>query len=146
MTVSPDILGPNGDSVRIDIAYGWYLKPNKAFRLKLFHNVIEDIAPDENDYKSQAINISYEKQFNLSDKWSPYVGASIGYRQTQFNDSTESAPIYGPYAGVHYFLTDTVALDISLDYQISNKKVFLVDFETKDTYLYLGIGFRVFLN
>lgn len=146
LTVAPDILGPNGDNIRIDIAYGRYIRDNTALRLRLFHNVIEDIAPNDNDYKSQAVSFYYERHFSLGDKWSPYLGASIGYRKTLFNNAKASSTTYGPLIGIKYHLSERAALDFSVDYFLSDKKIFLVDFEPEDTVVSLGIGFRLFFQ
>lgn len=144
--ISPDILGPNGDNVRLDVALGYYLREDTVLRLKLLHHVMEDIAPNENDYKSRAAGFSIERSFLPASQWPPYVGLSLAYRNTLFNDITESAPTYGIILGVKYFLTDTVAIDLGVSYETSSKDIFIVDFENKAQYVSPGIGLRVFLH
>ncbi|MDH3636481.1 MAG: porin family protein [Gammaproteobacteria bacterium] len=141
-----DYQGPNGDNIYLQVSYGWFLLDDLLIGGEFQWALIEDIAPGENDYRSQQASLVAEKLFTGDSELVPYVGVEIGFRNTKFKDSIElkdldeSGLVIGGRVGVQYFLTESVSIDGSLSWLLADKEVFIVDFEAEDQYLYPSIG------
>ncbi len=141
-----DYQGPNGDNIYLQLGYGWFLRDDLLVGGEFQWTLIEDIAPGENDYRSQQASLVLEKLFIGDSELVPYVGVEIGFRNTKFSDDTmlndldDSGLVIGGRVGARYFLTETVSIDGSFVWLSANKDVFIVDFETDDQYLYPSFG------
>lgn len=133
-----DYQGPNGDNIDVQIGYGWFLRDDLLVGGEYQWALIEDIAPG--DYRAQQISAMVEKWFIGEGAMVPYVGVELGFRNTKFSDLDESGLILGGRLGARYFLTDSVSIDGSLQFLLSDKDVFIVDFEAEDQYLYPSFG------
>lgn len=141
-----DFQGPNGDYINLQVGYGWFLRDDLLVGGEFQWTLIEDIAPSENDYRSQQASLVVEKLFIGDSELVPYVGVEIGFRNTKFNDDTklndldDSGLVIGGRVGAQYFLTESVSIDGSLTWLLADDEIFIVDFETDDQYLYPSFG------
>ncbi len=135
-----DFQGPNGDKIDLRGGYSWYLSNSLLVGGEAQWSVIEDIAPGENDYRAQQVNLVAELLFIGDSELVPYAGVEIGFRSSKFNNLSESGLVFGGRVGARYFLTESVSINGSLSYLIADKEVFIVDFEAEDKYLYPSIG------
>lgn len=133
-----DYQGPNGDNIDVQIGYGWFLRDDLLLGGEFQWALIEDIAP--RDYRSQQYSVVAEKLFIRDAALLPYVGVEVGFRNSKFSDLDESGLIFGGRLGARYFLTESVSIDGLLQILLSDKDVFIVDFEADDQYLYPSIG------
>lgn len=135
-----DFQGPNGDKIDLAVGYGWFLRDDLLVGGEFQWALLEDIAPGEDDYRSQQASLVVEKLFPGESKLVPYVGLEVGFRNSKFEDLDESGLIYGGRVGARYFLTESVSIDGSLSWLLADKEVFIVDFEADDQYLYPSVG------
>jgi hypothetical protein len=137
-----DFQGPNGDNTDLLASYGWYLDDNLKLGAEYQWSLIEDIAPGEDDYRSQQGSFVAEWLFTGQSDWVPYVGGIVGFRNTKFEDLDESGMVYGGRLGLRYFISESVSVDTSVNMLMSGKKVFIVDFEADDQYVYPAVGLK----
>jgi hypothetical protein len=137
-----DFQGPNGDKIELSGGYGWFLGDDWLLGGEYQWSVIEDIAPNENDYRAQQANLFAERLFIGKSDLVPYIGAEIGFRNSKFTDLDESGLIFGGRIGARYFLTESVSIDTSIRLLVADKKVFIVDFDAEDQYIYPSIGLK----
>jgi hypothetical protein len=52
--------------------------------------------------------------------------------------------VYGPRAGIEYFVADNVALALDITYEFAAADVFVNDFQAEDTDLTPALGLRFF--
>ncbi len=135
-----DFQGPNGDNIDLQVGYGWFLRDNLLVGGEFQWALIEDIAPGENDYRSQQASLVAEMLFAGDSKLVPHAGVEIGFRNSKFNELDESGLVLGARVGARYFVTESVSIDGSLRILLSDKDVFIVDFEADDQYIYPGVG------
>jgi hypothetical protein len=103
-------------------------------------DLVEDIAPGENGYRSQQTSLVVDKLFIGESAFVPCVGAEIGFRNSRISDLDGPGLVYGRRVGARYYITESVSIDGSLSWLLSNKDVFIVDFEADDQYLYPSVG------
>ena len=139
---SPDFTAPTGDTLNLDIGFGYFVRDNFNLRGTLQHDVQEDIAPGDADYRATEFNLIGEYHFNLGWSTVPYVGLDLGWRRSKFGTIREDALIYGPRIGIKYFLADNVAIDLSLSYKFAGNDVFVSDFEIENKKISFGFGLR----
>lgn len=137
-----DFQGPNGDKIDLEVGYGWFLRDDLLVGGEFQWSLLEDIAPGENDYRSQQASLFAEMLFIGDSELVPYVGVEIGFRNSKFNDLDESGLVLGGRVGARYFLTESVSIDGSLIWLVADKEVFIVDFEADDQYIYPSIGIK----
>lgn len=137
-----DFQGPSGDNIDIQVGYGWFIDDQTLIGGEYQWSLIEDIAPGEKDYRSQQASLVAEWLFPGDSAWVPYVGGEVGFRNSRFEDLDESGLVYGGRLGARYYLTESVAIDGSVSLLLSDKKVFIVDFEAEDQYIYPRIGIK----
>lgn len=141
--ISPDFEGAVGDMIDARAGFGLFLRDGLAARATLAYAVLEDVAGEDNDYRTQELGLVGEYHFRRDARLVPYLGAGLGWRKSLFGKFEESALVYGPRAGIKYFLADNVALDFEITYKMAPADVFINDFEPEDTDLSSGIGLRV---
>lgn len=139
---SLDFQGANGDNTDIQVGYGWYIDDATLIGGEYRWILIEDIAPGENDYRAQQAGFVAERLFIGDSALVPYVGGEIGFRNSRFEDLDESGLVYGGRLGIRYFLTESVAVDVSANLLFSDKQVFIVDFDAEDQYVYPSFGLK----
>jgi len=137
-----DYQGPNGDKIDLLVGYGWYLRDDLLLGGELLWSLVEDIAPGEKDYRSQQASLVVEKLFIGDGAFVPYIGAEIGFRNSKFKGLDESGLVFGGRFGARYFLTESVSIDGSISLLSADKKVFIVDFEAEDQYVYPSFGIK----
>lgn len=135
-----DIEAPSGDNINLRAGYGWYYQDDLLFKLDYQWVVTEDIAASNGDYRAQQGSFGTEYLFSNGGAAVPYVGINVGWRNTKFGSVRESGLVIGPKAGFRYFLNDSVSIDSSVSLNFSNEDVFLVDFESTDSYIFPGVG------
>jgi len=141
-----DFQGPSGDNIYLQVGYGWFLRDDLLVGGEFQWTLIEDIAPGENDYRSQQFSLVAKKLFIGDSELVPYVGVEIGFRNTKYSDNTglndldDSGLLIGGRVGAQYFLTESVSIDGSIVWLLANDEIFIVDFETDDQYIYPSFG------
>jgi len=108
---TPGIQGPNGDNIDLEVGYGWFLRDDLLVGGEFQWSLLEDIAPGENDYRSQQASLFAEMLFSGDSELVPYVGVEIGVRNSKFNDLDESGLLLGGRVGARYFITESVSID-----------------------------------
>jgi hypothetical protein len=126
----------------IQLGYGWYIDDRTLIGGEYRWTLIEDIAPGEKDFRAQQASFVAERLFIGNSGLIPYVGGEIGFRNSKFEDLDESGLVYGGRLGARYFLTESAAIDASVNLLLSDKKVFIVDFEAEDQYIYPTVGLQ----
>lgn len=139
---SPDFTAPTGDTLSFDFGFGLFIRDNLNLRVSLKHDVQEDIAPDDADYRATEYNLVSEYHFDFGWSVIPYVGVDLGWRRSKFGDIRDSGVIYGPRAGIKYFLADNVAIDAALSYKFGASDVYVSDFKIEDNKIAFGFGLR----
>ena len=137
-----DFQGPNGDNTDILASFGWYLEDDLKLGAEYQWSLIEDIAPGEQDYRAQQGTVVIEWLFPGESAFVPYAGGLAGFRNSKFEDLDESGLVYGGRLGLRYFLTESVSIDASVNLLFSDKKVFIVDFDAEDQYIYPIVGLK----
>ena len=134
-----DYQGPNGDNIDLLAGYGWFVDANLRLGGEFQWSLIEDIAPGEQDYRSQQVLLSADWLFS-GGNLVPYVGLLGGYRNSKYEDLDEAGMVYGGRIGLRYFLNDSVSVNAAIGMLFGDKEVFIVDFEADDRYVYPSIG------
>jgi hypothetical protein len=142
--VSLDFEGAVGDTISADAGWGWFVRDGLLLRGLLSYAILEDVAAQDSDYRTRELAVASEYHFRRARSLVPYVGLGVGWRSTEFADLTRSGMVYGPRAGVKYFLADNVALDFEVAYRFAGDDVFVNDFVVEDTDLGSAIGLRVY--
>ncbi|MFT5219932.1 MAG: hypothetical protein ACI9LO_002425 [Planctomycetota bacterium] len=140
LTGSFDFEAPNGDNINLRAGYGWYYQDDLLFKWDYQWVVSEDIAANNSDYRAQQGSFGTEYLFSNGGAAVPYIGVNVGWRNTKFGSVRESGLVIGPKAGFRYFLNDSVSIDSSVSLNFSNEDVFIVDFESTDSYIFPGVG------
>ena len=141
--VSPDFEGAIGDMLDARAGFGLFVRDGLSARATLAYAVLEDVAGEDSDYRMSQLTLAAEYHLRRETRLVPYVGFGAGWRSSHFADLEESALVYGPRAGVKYFLADNVALDFEIIYELSPAEVFVNDFVAEDADISSGIGLRV---
>ena len=141
--ISPDFEGAIGDTIFVQAGYGMFFWDRIEARATFSYTLLEDVAGADSDYKASELDLVGEYHIDLGGALVPYVGAGLGWSKSEFNTLDESAFVYGPRAGIKYFLADNVALDLEVAYKFATTDVFINDFVAEDTDLSLGLGLRV---
>jgi opacity protein-like surface antigen len=144
--LSPDFEGAIGDMTFLKAGYGFFLRDRFEIRGTLAYVLLEDIAGDDSDYKMSEYGVAAEYHIDLGGNTVPYVGVGAGWSKSLFANRDESAFVYGPRAGIKYFLAPNVALDLEATYRLATAEVFINDFTPEDTDLSVAIGLRVLFD
>jgi hypothetical protein len=141
--VSPDWEGAVGDMIFAQAGYGRFLSDAFAARATLHYALLEDVAGEDEDYRTSEIGVAGELHLNRGGRLVPYLGLGLGWRSSHFGDVEEAALVYGPRAGVKVFFVDNVALDLEVTYKLGAADVFVNDFVAEDSDVSSAIGLRV---
>jgi opacity protein-like surface antigen len=141
--VSPDFEGAIGDMIFVQVGYGIFLRDRLEGRATYSYTLLEDVAGEDSDYKMSELGLVGEYHVEFGKDLVPYVGLAIGWGKSEFGSLDESAFVYGPIAGLNYFLADNVALDLAITYRFASADVFINDFQPEDHDLSSSIGLRV---
>jgi outer membrane protein W len=141
--VSPDFEGAIGDMLDARAGFGLFVRDGLSARATLAYAVLEDVAGEDSDYRMSQLTLAAEYHLRREARLVPYLGFGVGWRSSHFGKLEESALVYGPRAGVKYFLADNVALDSEITYELSPAEVFINDFVAEDTDVSSLIGLRV---
>jgi hypothetical protein len=141
--ISPDFESAIGDTIFVEAGYGVFVRDRLQVRGTYSYTLMEDIAGNDNDYRMSELALVGEYHFRVGNAFVPYVGLELGWSQSQFGDFDESALVYGPRAGLKYFMADNVALAFEAAYKFAGTDVFINDFTAEDTDLTLAFGLRV---
>jgi hypothetical protein len=142
--ISPDLEGAVGDMIFARVGYGRFVKDRFELRGLLSHELLEDIAGEDEDYRSSELGVAADYHLQLGGRLVPWFGLGLGWRSTHSGKLEESALVYGPRVGLGYFIADNAALDLEATYKMGGADVFINDFVAEDTDLTITIGFRVF--
>ena len=142
---SPDFLGPTGDTLNVSAGYGMFVRDRVLIRGSFIYTTVEDIAPGENDYRAREADIAVEYHFDLGNAFVPYVGAELGWRRSKWASDVESGEIYGGRAGLKYFISNNIAIDLAFSYKASSNDVFISDYEMRNDYPSFSFGLRAML-
>ena len=140
---SPDFTAPSGDTLSLDFGLGLFIRDNLSLRVTLLHEIQEDIAPGNADYRATEYNLVSEYHFDPGWLFIPYVGVELGWRRSKFGSIRDSGAIYGPRAGIKYFLADNVAIDVVISYKTSTDDVYISDFKSENNKIAFGFGLRI---
>ncbi len=143
LNISPDVEGAIGDTIFAGGGYGYFLLDGLELRGTFAYAVMEDVAPPRSDYKMREIDAVAEYNFDLGGMVVPYAGLEIGLRRSEFGALDESGFIYGPRAGLKYFLAPNAALEFAITYRLSSNEVFINDFKPEDHDITSAIGLRI---
>lgn len=141
--VSLDFEGAVGDTLAADAGFGWFVRDGLELRGIVSYAVLEDVAARDSDYRTQEVGAVVEYHVGRQHRAVPYLGVELGWRSTQFDDVQKSGLVYGPKAGLKYFLADNVALDFEITYRLASADLFVNDFVVEDSDLATAIGLRV---
>jgi len=141
--VSPDWEGAVGDMIYAKAGYGWFWRQGLLARGTLDYAVLEDIAGEDEDYRTSELGVAGEYHFNRASRFVPYLGIGLGWRSSHFGGAEEAALVYGPRGGIKFFIVDNVALDFEVTYKLGGADVFINDFVAEDTDASSAIGLRV---
>lgn len=145
--MSLDFEGPAGTTYKGDLQGGYFLLDGVLTGGRLgFYT--------DDDSSSLSAHGVLEQHFETDTPWLPYVGASLGimYYSSDTVDaegktSTESdtALVLGAAGGVKFYITETAALDLSLNLAFATEDVYLADGEPDNVDIALKLGLRFFL-
>ena len=141
--ISPDWEGAVGDMIFAQAGYGRFLTNAFAARATLHYALLEDVAGEDEDYRTSEIGVAGELHLHRGSRLVPYLGLGVGWRSSHFGDVEEAALVYGPRAGIKLFFVDNVALDLEVTYKLGAADVFVNDFVAEDTDVSSAIGLRV---
>lgn len=126
-----------------DIGYFFIDKLATGLEFEVQFNFFES---DEYDAQRYSIGpflryyfLNMDKQFNI------FSQIDYKYSVLKGNDTKNSSSVYGFKAGSSIFFTKNVALEISLNYDIQNKKLYN-DLKYTAKIFSLGIGFQIHLE
>jgi opacity protein-like surface antigen len=141
--VSPDFEGAIGDTIFAEAGYGVFVRDRIEIKGVLAYHLLEDVAGADSDYRMKGFDLAAEYHLDFGSAFVPYLGAGIGWVSSEFGKTKESGLVYGPRAGLKYFLADNVALGLDVVYRLGSADVFVNDFQAEDTDLTYVIGVRV---
>jgi opacity protein-like surface antigen len=140
--ISPDFESAIGDTIVARVGYGVFVRDRVSLRGTIQYMLMEDIAGNDADFRTLEYTLLGEYHFKTPRRVVPYLGAGIGWTSSEFGLLDESAFVYGPRAGVKYFMADNAALDLEVAYRFATADVFISDFVAEDADLTVGIGMR----
>jgi hypothetical protein len=125
-TVELDLSGsfddktPSGNQVWIGLGVGYFVIDN-----------LELIAAGYFSHDDYVIGyhpaVGAQYNFNLGYKLVPFIGANLGWGIWDYKKGGEDMDgfVYGGEAGVKYFVTESLALAVSLDYDLSTGDIWM---------------------
>ena len=140
--VSPDFGGAIGDTIFAEVGFGWFVTERLQVQAAASYEVLEDVAGEDSDYRAKELDLIGEYHFATGGALVPHAGLAVGWASSEFASRSESGFVYGPRAGLDWFLADNVALGLDLAYKLASTDLFVNDFVAEDTDLTYSIGLR----
>lgn len=140
--LSPDLMGPVGDTFFLDLGYGVFVRDRFELRASASYTLLEDVVAPEEDYRAWDVGFGADYHLPLG-RAVPFAGVFVGWHRINIDTGAESAMTWGPRLGLKYFLADNVALAFDAAYAQASKDVFFNDFELEDKDLVTSLGLRV---
>lgn len=134
-----DFDAPNGTSADINMSAGYF--PVNGVLIGAGVSLYSD-----DDVSSYGFSAKIEQHFETGMMLVPYVGASAGLLAGDYYEKSETALVFGIAGGLKFYLTEWVALDVSMHLDMATSDVYVSDGEpdNMDTTLFTGlrISFR----
>ena len=129
----------SGDFEAISLEYGQFIQD------LIEVGVRGNYATDE-DVESYGLGAFAEYNFDLGTEVVPYVGAGIGWQNTDINNgqSVDGVEIAG-LAGVKYFLAENVAISADAEIDWADDEIYPKDEDFDDTNFQFNLGMRFFI-
>lgn len=135
-----------GTAFRMDLNYAYFVIDRLSIggRFSFADNEFDNF---------YSLGLSTEYNFGLPDSVKPlfgtdlvpFLGGYVDYRRASFSGlSDESAAVLGGETGVKFFLTDTMALALSLVGEWASEDIYVDDEELTDLTLFLDLGMRFY--
>jgi hypothetical protein len=140
--LSPDLFGPVGDTLFLDVGYGVFVRDRLELRASASYTLLEDVVGPEKDYRAWDVAVGADYHLLLG-RAVPFAGLFVGWHRINIDTGAESAMTWGPRLGLKYFLADNVALAFDAAYAQASKEVFFNDFELDDQDLVTSLGLRL---
>ena len=137
-----DPKGTTGTEIELSAGYGFFLRDLFEVGGLLSYASYEDAGGPGVDSKSWGLSGFAEYHFDVLNAALPYVGARIGYVDTEEASWDKTAFVYGPRAGIKYFIADNIAIDAALEYMFATEDIFTNEGEHEDSDLSLKFGIR----
>ena len=74
----------------------------------------------------------------------PFLGVAVDYQHAKLFDEKENAVVFGTEGGVKFFLTDSMAITLSLVGELATEDIYADDLEATDKNLSLQVGMRFY--
>ena len=137
-----DFDGPGGTTVDGGLLGGYYLSDGVL--------VGGSFSAYDDDYITRFAGfLTAEQNFETGTPWIPYIGARLGLMHGKYKIAGESesatALAAGLTGGIKYFLTESIAIDLSIDAVLASDDVFLASGEVESYNISLKGGLRFFL-
>lgn len=139
---SLDFEGAVGDMLVFEGGYGYFFRDDLSARATMTYTVLEDVAGEDSDYRASELGLSAEYHIHAGARLLPVVGLGIGWRSSHFGPLEASDFVYGPHAGLKYFVADNVAIALVVTYRQAGSDVFINDFRAEDSDLTPSFGLR----
>lgn len=136
--------GALGMEFDISGSYGYFLMDNLlAGALAGYASYEDTVTGFNSDTRIWMLGGFLEYHFDIGMLTVPYAGLEAGYASYRlFGAPSESSFFYGPKAGMKYFLSENVALDMALKYLIATDDIFLNKGELENRDLFVTFGVR----
>ncbi len=141
-----DFEGAAGTTAALDLGLGYFVMDGVLVGT-------QGSLHDDDVQTRLAASVSVEQHFETDTPWLPYLGLSAGILNARTDlsanggtssDST-TALVFGLSAGVKFYLTESLALDLGLRAALASDDVFISDGEPDNLDLSLRVGLRTFL-
>jgi len=128
--------------IKFPVDYSWLVRDNWLLKCRFQSFAMKGIARGDSDYRIQQGNFFSQYYFPGGVSTAAYLGVEAGWRRTKYGSVRESGLVIGSSLGIKYFFNNSVSIDSSISYQISNDDVFIVNHGATDSYIYPGIGLK----
>lgn len=115
-------------------SYGWFMSDQAVWGIR--QSVAISETEEDNTRSSAATRLFYDWHF-VTDRWAPYVGASVGYI---YGDNTKETFSAGPEIGLKYYVMDKTFVNFSAEYQFLFEDSDEIDDTYDDGAIFYGLG------
>lgn len=134
-----------GTSIDLNLKYAYFFwdRISVGLRAEGFNN---------DAMNSYGLGVCGEYNFKLSPNYRPligtdfvpFVGAYLDYRHAKLYDEKLDVAVFGGEAGVKFFLTDSVAVALSLVGELATDDIYADDLDATDKDLSIQMGMRFY--